>query len=640
MVQSVTGKNLFSFEEFSVDFTTGVTLIEGYNHDDGTEEGCGKSALLNTISWILYGEIPKDSKIDDVVRSGTKSATATVILSNGFEVTRSRKPNDLFMYDNRLEHELRGKDAKETQEMIISMLGMSFKTFCQSVYFAQNYPNKFVTATEEDKAKILSEIEDLSQFDRARKEVMAQIKVLEPELSLLERDHQHLQSTRDSLLAHHNGLLQMKAIHQIDKDRDLEIIGKELDETQAEFQAKEAFIEQVSSEKQRMEQELSDTNQTISNIQAELATIEVGYKNLDKIKRMLSTNGNSLMSIMREIAAFNKDVQNLSNPKQGEVCPTCGSDLSKADEETIKNHIAALNSKIFAKTNEYEVVNAQVADLDKEAAGIQVPTEKIKELKDAIKILDGNRRNLESGLVDIKRANQDMELIRKQLLSLTQRYKHVEDRNSNELDQQMKAASDKLDDTNYKMSAKILDKEKTFALIAKLSTLKDAFKEVKSFAFRNTLLELNDKVNGYLSQLFNQGVQARFYNEGEGGEVSKILCEVTIDGEARPLGLYSGGQFRRIQLSVDLALSDLISSRNKNSINFRIFDEYFKDLSETSMENCLKLFQSLKGTTILVEHNSLFKSIVNQTIQVELTEGVSRVVESEYGSETLEVQNM
>lgn len=638
MVTTVAGKNLFSFKEFAVDFASGVTLIEGYNHDDGTEEGCGKSALLNTIAWTLYGEIPKDAKIDDVVKSGEKSAGGTVVLSNGYAVIRTRKPNDLYMVQDGAI--IKGKDAKETQELIIQMIGMSFKTFCQAVYFAQNYPNKFVTATEEDKARILSEIEDLSQFDRARKDVVAKLKVLEPEYALLERDLQHLTTTEESLVTNYNGLLQMKAKFDIDKDHDLEMIGEELNGTRSELESKEAFLLQTSGSKQEMESNIKHYDLAIHTIQVELASIDSGTKQLDRIKKMMSTSGSSLSSISREINNLNNEIKGLSNPKQGQACPTCGSDLSKADADTIQRHIDTLNAKIQYKTDEYQKVNAQLMELDKEAATIQVPTERIQELKNDLKALEADKRKLESGLSDLRTVTREIDSIKNRVVSLTKQSKHIKDRNSNELDQQMKDTDTRLNAVTASLSSKKLDKEKMLSTMAKLNTLKDAFKEVKSFAFRNTLLELNQKVNGYLAQLFNQSVQARFYNEGEGGEVSKILCEVTIDGEARPLGLYSGGQFRRIQLSVDLALSDLISSRNKNSINFRIFDEYFKDLSETSMENCLRLFQTLKGTTLLVEHNSLFKSIVNQTIQVELVEGVSRVVESEYGAEKLEMSGL
>ena len=101
---------------------------------------------------------------------------------------------------------------------------------------------------------------------------------------------------------------------------------------------------------------------------------------------------------------------------------------------------------------------------------------------------------------------------------------------------------------------------------------------------------------------------------------------MTLDGIRRPLGLYSGGQFRRIQLAVDFAISDIIASRSKSPISLKILDESFKDLSESSMEKLLRLLEQQKGGTILIEHNSIFKSIVNNVFSVEFKDGISRSI--------------
>ena len=152
----------------------------------------------------------------------------------------------------------------------------------------------------------------------------------------------------------------------------------------------------------------------------------------------------------------------------------------------------------------------------------------------------------------------------------------------------------------------------------RLGTLKTGYKEIKSFVFNTVLNELSHKTNNYLIQLFEVPISIKFTNEN-----MKIQTKITIDGSERSLGLLSGGQFRRVSLAVDLSLSDIISNRKGSRINLLIMDEYFKDLSEQSMEKCLKLLESLKKPTILIEHNSIFKSIVDNVFEVELTDGVS-----------------
>jgi DNA repair exonuclease SbcCD ATPase subunit len=80
-----------------------------------------------------------------------------------------------------------------------------------------------------------------------------------------------------------------------------------------------------------------------------------------------------------------------------------------------------------------------------------------------------------------------------------------------------------------------------------------------------------------------------------------------------------------VSLAVDLALSDVVTSRKGAQIGVLILDEYFKDLSETSMEKCLTLLEGRGQPVLLIEHNSIFKNIVNNSIMVRLEDGTSSV---------------
>ena len=157
----------------------------------------------------------------------------------------------------------------------------------------------------------------------------------------------------------------------------------------------------------------------------------------------------------------------------------------------------------------------------------------------------------------------------------------------------------------------------------RLEILKRGFKEIKSFVFNSALQDLTNKTNTYLIELFEVPISIAFTNDN-----MKIGMDVVYDNKSRGLGLLSGGQFRRVSLAVDLALSDIINTRKGSKFNLLILDEYFKDLSEQSMEKCLKLLERLGKSTILIEHNSIFKSIVDKTFEVELIGGVSSVKSS------------
>jgi DNA repair exonuclease SbcCD ATPase subunit len=155
-----------------------------------------------------------------------------------------------------------------------------------------------------------------------------------------------------------------------------------------------------------------------------------------------------------------------------------------------------------------------------------------------------------------------------------------------------------------------------------LEILYKGFKDIKVHIFNSLLNEITIKTNTYLQKLFEVDVNIQFINDN-----NKIQTILKYDGEERGLGLLSGGQFRRVALASDLALSEIVNKRNGNKFNLKILDEVFKDLSEESMTKCLKLLQSLNIRTILIEHNSIFKPIVDQVYKVRLENGVSQLYE-------------
>ena len=155
----------------------------------------------------------------------------------------------------------------------------------------------------------------------------------------------------------------------------------------------------------------------------------------------------------------------------------------------------------------------------------------------------------------------------------------------------------------------------------RLEGLREGFRDVKAYTFENTLRQLNSKANKYMVQLFNQQVKIRFKNED-----LKIETTVNIDGHERPLGLYSGGQFRRIALSVDLALADITLARKGNRLNLMIMDEYFKDLSATSMKRILKILQARKTSDTLDRAQRFVQGDRGSDLGMELRGGISKTV--------------
>lgn len=563
MLVKVTLVNFLSWKSLSFDFQSGVTLLEAFNYDDNTNEGAGKSAIFNALTWCLYGNMPKDVNIDEVIKTGEKDCKVEVHLSNGSKVVRSRKPNDFYIEtaEGKIE---RGKDAKDTQKLVTSLIGLSFDTFCYAVYFAQNYPKRFITATQEDKVKILSELQDLTIFDSASKksnDLHKQYVLEGVKLSSERSSKQHTLNMLNENLKSYQDL----------SDKFESAQAKELDEYITQQQ-------QISASFNRLTEQLNEIviDGSIPKLQTELQELRSKYA--------------GYMSKIETINELKKQSRETGN------CPTCNRPLDSCNETIdIPDDLPAWA----------------------EAGKVYVEIERL-----ATKL---------SSLVEAQRKNDE---IKTKLTILKEKERSIS-ANVNRLESQSNQFIDKIIETSSKMrdlEAKLSNLDEAIkvntGLINDYEYLKTGFKEVKAHVFQSLLSELNRRSNHYLNQLFDFPVSIKFTNVNEYGEIAKIFTKVTLDGVERGLGLLSGGQLRRVQLAVDFALSDIVVQRSHSPINLRILDEQFKDLSEPSMVKIVELLKNMKGTTLVVEHNSLIKAAVNQTVKIEYRNGTSTLTNS------------
>lgn len=67
------GKNFMAFKELDLNLDNlGLTIIEGWNHDDQSASGSGKTTILDLISFILFEKSPRDIKADAFINDDEK----------------------------------------------------------------------------------------------------------------------------------------------------------------------------------------------------------------------------------------------------------------------------------------------------------------------------------------------------------------------------------------------------------------------------------------------------------------------------------------------------------------------------------------------------------------------------------------
>jgi DNA repair exonuclease SbcCD ATPase subunit len=56
-------------DPLELDFQKGINLITGENKDKGGKNGIGKSSILESIYWCLFGNTIRDIKKDKIVHN-------------------------------------------------------------------------------------------------------------------------------------------------------------------------------------------------------------------------------------------------------------------------------------------------------------------------------------------------------------------------------------------------------------------------------------------------------------------------------------------------------------------------------------------------------------------------------------------
>jgi len=81
----------------------------------------------------------------------------------------------------------------------------------------------------------------------------------------------------------------------------------------------------------------------------------------------------------------------------------------------------------------------------------------------------------------------------------------------------------------------------------------------------------------------------------------------------------SGGEKRRVDIAINMALQDLVTSRSNKSMDLIVYDEVFDGLDATGCEAVIELLQDkakVFGTVLVVTHNDNLKQLFTKSMTV------------------------
>ncbi len=385
------------------------------------DNGNGKSALLDAMTWALWGKARGVERrgADNLVHLGKAEMEVEFeflagqdryrILRKWTKSAPRRKGGGSLELQLATDGEFRpitGNTMDETQKKIIQILRMDYETFINSAFLLQGRADKFTIADPRERKEILANILDLSLYDeleeraksRAREreremtvlkteieamdhelahkgEYEAQLREVGEAIAELERDLQRQQGVVDALREQKRGL-------DLKKQQ-----GEEIDSRIKQVEAELAYFEhQVAAHRQKIE----GYERVLASYQEELAKVHYGLAELMRLEEGLVEKrgraeeaSNRIHHLTSTNARLKEEMNELKEKldllsKGEENCPLCGTELGVEGRERI---MASYQAQGKEKADSYRINEGEVRQLEVERKAL---TREIGELESRI----------------------------------------------------------------------------------------------------------------------------------------------------------------------------------------------------------------------------------------------------------------
>jgi DNA repair exonuclease SbcCD ATPase subunit len=559
--KKITFQNILSFGANSTefDFKQGVNLISGKN-------GTGKSAILDALSFCLFGQPYRKIKIKELLNRKNKknlkvSCEFVVDGKDKYVLTRCMNPDTIEILKNDEELELLSS-KKLNQDEIDKIIGINYQMFKQVISLAVNYNKPFLSLQLNEKREIIEKIFNIVVFGSMLKilkkknvDIKTKSEVNDRSITLLE---QHLRSLRKRVLE----LTEAQNNFQSNKDKDLK--------------TNDDRIKNFLSEKILLEEEL---DLIISSIESNIFD-ENELKNLKILREEIikKINENEF-----ESKSSNEMIELLDKYK---VCPWCKTDITPEHRE---KEIKRLYKEIKEKQK-------SVSELKQERKEVE---KNISKYENLLKELNDSQFKKDS-------LQEKISMIDRELSASEERRNEIFNR---EIEFNLNSVNKEFDDKKEEYKSIWIETKNIKKNIKNNDIVQSILSEsgIKAYFFKKLIPILNVKINEYV-KLFELPVIIQFdeFMNEKITNVENLRNEISYYS-------YSEGEKKRIDMSILLSFISITKTISNWNCNLLIIDELLDSaIDENGLE---KLVSSLKN--MVYDTKDLCIYIISHRLQQE-----------------------
>ncbi len=427
------------------------------------ENGNGKSALLDAMTWALWDKTRAPSK-DDIIRQGADDVEVRFEFELGgqqYRVVKKRRRGkaagsewQLAQCDSGGEYAaIGGNHQKDVGEAIVKLLSMEYETFLNSAYLQQGHADEFTRQTPDRRKKILGEILGLERYVRLeekararskeRKEIVdeleMQIRLLGGDVDRLGQYEDDLEQTRERLGLVSIGVEKQEAVTLGLRERrtQLDVIAGQMEQAQS---AVRVLAEDIKGrEAERCSQTtFVDRLQAVINQKDAIADDYVKLQHATRRRETLDPEIEAFGKANKELSVVQGVIDGAEKELRGDirVAQTKQEAAEKRVQErgNLERQIAKLTAEsaqfadvsvpLATATREQQDAQQELADL---SARHKTLTNSLKELDDVLELLSGPHASCPVCESDLSGAKHASVLARQQAkqLQMQQEQKQV-----------------------------------------------------------------------------------------------------------------------------------------------------------------------------------------------------------------------
>lgn len=609
--------NFGSYSHTEIDLQNkGFCLVSGQNNykkDNALSNGSGKSFLWNAVCFALTGEtingIKTNLKNINITEPDCYVQLDFVYDKDLFSLVRTVTPkSELRIVKNDVD--LSGKGIRESEKKLQELLPELTKDLIAStIIIGQGMPNKFSSFSPSGRKELL---EKLTKSDFMIEDLKTRITARHQELSQKVREHE------DSLIANNTQLsiyssnltkLSTELEQLVQPDFDALIVEQMalIGQLQAQLTALEADIATNETEVETLNAKLVTVSEDKAHVSAEELT---AYTNS---KTKLTTEKTRLDMLCAELSREIKKLKTITD-----TCPTCGQHLP--------NVIKPSTSEQEAQLVEHQAAAQKLADDISRCDGqhreylIQIDTafkDEINQLNSALMAAKQKLSGLRSNYNNIWSSLESAKAKHSKLVDDKQNWdKRVKAQKQEIARHESEIA--RLTNLIRITTVSKNDYADRLSIIKKMDTL--IRRDFRGYLLTNIITYLDNRAKEYCNIVFGTKELSLALN---GNALDITYCGKMFDG-------LSGGEKQRVDLILQLAIRDMLTSYLDLSANILVLDEITDFLDKKSCQAVMQLLerelQTVESVFIISHHAEELELPIDSEIRiVKNAEGISEL---------------